>query len=126
MRKSTRNQLTGGEETPGENALQRALLPCCWGPCAAAVVGGNTGTGDDWAEDGAGSAMEAGAGEAGGLVVGHDGPQVEGYSGVLIRRCSTLVPQMFQKGASSPETPQTKREGSVRVFLRSTYGFSEH
>lgn len=75
MRKSKRNRLTGGEETPGESVPQRALLLCCWGPCAAAV-GGTAGTGDEWAEDGAGPATGAGAGVAVGLGVGHDGPRV--------------------------------------------------
>lgn len=75
MRKSKQNQLTGGEETPGENVPQRALLLCCWGPHVAAV-GGIAGTGAEWAEDGAGPVTGAGAGVAVGLVVAHDGPQV--------------------------------------------------
>ncbi len=75
MRKSKQSQLTGGEETPGENVPQRALLLCCWGPHAAAV-GGITGVGDEWAGDGAGPVIGAGAGVAVGLGVGHDGFQV--------------------------------------------------
>lgn len=75
MRKSKQNQLTGGEETPGENVPQRALLLCCWGLHAAAV-GGITGSGGEWAEDGAGPVMGVEAGVAVGLVVGHDGSQV--------------------------------------------------
>lgn len=63
MRKSKRNQLTGGEETPGENVPQRALLLYCWGPHEARV-GGTTGTGDEWAVDRAGTVMGAGAGVA--------------------------------------------------------------
>lgn len=76
MKKSKRNQLTGGEETLGENVPQ--LLLCCWG-LHVAVVGGITGTGDEWAEDGAQSVMRDGAGVA--VCLGVDGPQVGAWQG---------------------------------------------
>ncbi|TNN84685.1 hypothetical protein EYF80_005100 [Liparis tanakae] len=69
MRKSKRNQLTGGEGTPVENAPQRARPPCCWGPHAAAVEG-IAGTGDEWAEEIAGPVIGAGTGVAVGIAVG--------------------------------------------------------
>lgn len=45
-RKSTPNQLTGGEGTPGESVPHWALLLCSWGRREAAA-----GTVDEWAED---------------------------------------------------------------------------
>lgn len=69
-RKSKQSQLTGGEETLGENVL----LLCCWG-LHVTVVGNITGIGDDWDEDGAQPVMMAQAGVAGCLGVPHDGPQ---------------------------------------------------
>lgn len=78
MRKSKQNQLTGEEETLGENVPQ--LLLCCWG-LHVAVVGSITGTGDGWAEDGAQPVMRAEAGVAVCLGVAHDGPQVGARQG---------------------------------------------
>lgn len=71
MRKSKQNQPIGGEETPGENVPQLALLLYCWCPHEVRV-GGTAGTGDAWPVDGAGTVMGTGAGVA----VARDGPQV--------------------------------------------------
>ena len=74
-RRSTRNQLTGGEETPGESTPQRALLLRCWGPRVAAA-GGIRGTEEEWTGYKAGAGTRAGAAVEAGSGVGHVGRQV--------------------------------------------------
>lgn len=105
MRKSKRNQLTGEEETLGENVPQ--LLLCCWDLCVV-VVGSITVSVEERADDGAQFVMRGGM-----VVVGIcfgvalDGPQVDTWQGrqkgVQAGLCSTLAHLMCLKGASLPK-----------------------
>lgn len=71
-RKSKQSQLTGGEETLGENVPQLLL---CSRNTHAAVVGGITGTESEQTEDGAQPVVRAGPGTASCLGVACDRPQ---------------------------------------------------
>ena len=73
MRKSKRNQLTGGEATPDENVPWWAPLLCNWGLYTAAV-----GSGDEWAEERVETVLGAEAVVVAGYLVDHDGHQVWG------------------------------------------------